>query len=130
MEETGTPAPKGPWLQAACLCEQAIIATDGSISLIRLFDHLQVSQLDATGKEVALSAGPAGEHPAIVRSFKIVIVLKGGDAPGDVLIELDVVRPNGTTLSGFQQLATLGVDEKGTNIVIDAMIGFDQVGLF
>lgn len=79
---------RGPYLQAAFICERVLEEKDGVKSYIRVVDRLMIQ-----------AQGPAApeEMPPFETSITAVLIFKAGDATGSVPMKLTLTKPSGLT---------------------------------
>ena len=111
----------GPFIQAACFCETVIEDKSGVLSLIRLIDTLIHTQA---------GEAPPEELPPFSHTFKLVIMLKSGDAKGRFNLRVEPELPNGSTEKNVIVTAYFEGEEKGQNIVADMAYLFKLEGLY
>jgi hypothetical protein len=104
----------GPYLIQAVFCERVLTEKDGVLSLIRVFDRLNVSVV----------AGTPNEGPVAMNAF-LVLSLKNGAARGTCEITIDHEGPEGGVmpLSAFAQTVELvGDDDAGVNALVQLVV--------
>jgi len=111
----------GPFIQAACFCETVIEDKLGVLSLIRIIDTLTHTQAGET---------PPDELPPFPHTFKLVIMLKSGEAKGRFNLRVEPELPNGSTEKSIVLTAYFEGKEKGQNIIVDMAFVFKLEGLY
>lgn len=112
----------GPYLQAACFCEQVIEDKTGVFSLIRIVDSLEGS---ATGPS------PPDEMPPINYSTNLVVMAKSGSARGRRTLAVEVKKPSFQVEKIPLELTVhFEGGEKGHNVIIKLQYTIDQEGLY
>lgn len=111
----------GPFIQAACFCETVIEDKSGVLSLIRIIDTLTHSEAGPT---------PPDDMPAFPYTFKLVLMLKSGEAKGRYNLKIEPELPNGATEKSILVTAYFEGEEKGQNVVADMAFVFKIEGLY
>jgi hypothetical protein len=111
----------GPYIQAACFCEQVIEGKDGVLSLIRVIDTLNHG---------VAGAPPPDEMPPFGYALKVVLMLKSGAARGRHNIRIEPELPNGSTQEAMNMTVHLEGEEKGQNIIANMNFVFTLEGLY
>lgn len=111
---------RGPYLQAALICERVLQEANGVLSLIRVVDRVTRSV-----------AGPAA--PEVMEPFTypltIVIMLKSGPARGSYQVRIDIEPPSGMRRPGPSMPALLEGEDRGVNVVVNMNLQFTEQGL-
>ena len=112
----------GPYLQAACFCEQVIEDKTGVLSLIRIVDTIESS---ATGLT------PPKEMPPLNYTTNLVVMAKSGKARGRRTLSIELIKPS---LERQKLPIELTVHfegaENGSNVIARLQTTFDQEGLY
>ncbi len=111
----------GPYVQAACFCEQVIEAKDGPLSLIKIVDTLWHQEVGPT---------PPEDLPAFQYQLKLVLMFKSGRAEGRHEVKVVPELPNGESETAVMQTVHFEGDEKGVNIVLQFVYVFRLEGLY
>lgn len=111
-------ANKHPFVQLACLCEQALLEPDGVISLVRIIDTLNLPDVpDEVRRQASVK-------------IQAVISLKSGDLRGDYKMTLRLRKPQGGATLDREFPVKLAGDEGGAQAKIELQLnGFDY-GLY
>lgn len=115
------PFTDGPFVQAACFCDQVIEAKDGSLSLIRIVD---------TVFHAEVGPNPPQQMPGFVYQLKLVLMFKSGRATGRSEVKIVPALPNGETDTPLMQTIHFEGEEKGNNIVVHIGYAFKYEGLY
>lgn len=122
VEQFRIPFEGGPYLQAAMLCEQVLLETDGIKSAIRIIDRVT---------RTSVGTDPPREMEPFPESYKLLLKLKSGEARGLMPLELRLERPDGTATAPVEQTVYFeGDDDRGVDIVADMRIEFTVAGLY
>lgn len=113
----------GPFVNMAVFCERALQEIDGSLSVIRVIDQLNVQTM---GPDAPDELPPGGTMEAT-----LVLVLKPGEARGpqslQVVLELpDTTRQEGPALS----VSFTGGPNNGATLVMPMAIQMNSAGLY
>lgn len=110
----------GPYVQAACICENVIEDKTGTLSLIRLIDVLNTT-----------SAGPnpPEDMPPVQYTGKLVLMLKSGLAIGRNTLRIVPELPSGETQGEMSVTVHFEGEEKGSNVVSELRYTFTKEGL-
>ena len=111
----------GPHLKAAVFCGDVIEGKDGVLSLIRVIDRLVIT---AGGAQI-----PA-EMPPVPQVLKLVVMLVSGRAKGTHDLELRIEKPDGTSLSGWQNTVFFEGEDRGANLIAEIPMKFENEGLY
>ncbi len=111
----------GPYLQAACLCDTAIEAKDGTVSLIRIIDTLT---------SVASGPNPPTNMPATQFTVMLVVMLKSGNARGRCELCIVPELPTGETKEPLSFTVHLEGEERGQNVIVRLTQQFPIEGLY
>ncbi len=112
---------EGPYIQAACFCDQVIEAKDGSLSLIRIIDTLWHQEA---------GPNPPMDMPAFPFQIKLVLMLKSGRAEGRFEVNIVPELPNGETERAIMNTVHFEGEEKGQNMVVQFAYVFRLEGLY
>ncbi len=112
----------GPYLQAALICEKILVEQDGVKSAIRIIDRLT--------RTVAAPDAP-DEMVPFEKDLQLLIRLKSGRARGRKTLSILVVKPSGES-PGAQTHPVMfgGEDDRGSDVLVNLLINFDQVGVY
>lgn len=112
----------GPFLRIAVLCEQAIEAKDGRLTIINIIDQVTNA---ATGPDVP------DDMPPFVVQIKTVVALKAGQARGRFAIKLQPEDPSGIILPAVEiPVQFAGQADAGNNIILDLALQVEHEGLY
>ncbi|MCL5429095.1 MAG: hypothetical protein M1347_04740 [Chloroflexi bacterium] len=111
---------EGPYVQAACFCEQVIEDKSGVLSLIRIIDTLTHT---AAGPE------PPKDLQPFTYNLKLVLMLKAGSARGRFTLQLTPELPTGEARKTVDITVHLDGEEKGQNIITNMAFTFEHEGL-
>ena len=111
----------GPYVQAACFCDMVLQEQTGVLSLIRIID---VFEYTASGPN------PPEDMPPTPYRFKLVLMLKSGNARGRYNLRVVPQLPNGVTKDSFIASTHFEGEEKGQNVILDMAFVFEVEGLY
>ena len=111
----------GPYVQAACFCDMVLQEKTGVLSLIRIVDVVE---------STASGPNPPDDMPPTSYRFKLVLMLKSGNARGRYNVTVVPQLPTGETKDPFIASTYFEGEEKGHNIVVDMAFVFDVEGLY
>jgi hypothetical protein len=113
---------RGPYVQAALLCERVVQESGGRVTIVRLLDRVVV--------RTAVAASPAQIRPTIV-SCHAVVILKTGSRPGNYKLRLVLTSPTKRKLREFSVDINLPDEEdKGVNIVMPIQFEAKEEGVY
>src|SRR3954454_17217696 len=110
--------PGGPHLTAALTCERVLQEADGVVSAIRLIDR------------VIFLAEPDGSLVAAQHPFTFLLSFKSGSARGRFKIRVRVEKPSGEDAPLLEAPVFFEGEERGVNVVVQALFEPDQEGLY
>jgi len=116
----------GPYLTLAALCERALQEADGTLSLIRLIDRVQINLAATTAPGVAMPTIPAA--PAIPLTF--AVALKSGDFSGSQMLLVRIETPSGFKVPDYRQKVTFEGEDRGATIVIPMQFPAQDEGVY
>ncbi len=108
----------GPFIQAALICEKVLQEQDGAMSAIRIIDR------------IFFVAGEDGQPLNPRTPIMFLICLKSGEARANLPVEVRLEKPSGEQSQILQAHMLFEGEERGGNIVINAMFEADQQGLY
>jgi len=112
----------GPFLRIAALCEQAIEAKDGRLSIINIIDQVT---------NTATGPAPPDEMPPFLLQMKAVVALKAGQARGRFAVKLQPEDPSGSILPAVDiPVQFVGQPDAGTNVILDFALQVEHEGLY
>ena len=111
----------GPYIQAACFCDQVIEDKSGVLSLIRVIDTLTHSEV---------GPNPPSTMPGFPHKLTLVIMMKSGKARGRYDLRIVPEKPSGESDNPFEVTVHFEGEEKGHNVVANMGITFDLEGLY
>lgn len=117
MADTAT----GPYVQAACFCENIIVDSTGAVSLIRIIDTITHT---AKGPE------PPEDLPEISYTLKLALLLKAGKATGRSELRIEPETPDGLYADPMRLSIQLGSDESGYSVLTDFTARLTMEGLY
>lgn len=108
----------GPFVQLAAFCQTTIQENNGSLSIIRMMDRIQL-------------VGQTPEMPAIPFQGTLVLILKSGFMRENAQITIRPNTPSGATMQSIEMSALFEGDDRGVQVVAD-MRGFQltEQGLY
>ena len=113
---------RGPYLQAAALCEKVLQEQDGVLSLIRVVDRIIHS---------AIGPGAPDEMPPVPVNLTAVILLKSGEARGRYEARIQLEAPSGQEIGDPVSLPVLlEGEERGVNLIVAIGFQAEQEGLY
>jgi|SRR4051794_27154978 hypothetical protein len=116
-----------PYIIAALLCEKVLQEADGSLSIIRIADRVQLQMEGPPG----LQMSPALNDAAIpLFQLSCLIAIRSGPATGKHILQLSLKTPAGITKGQpvQQEMNLLGKDH-GQNFIVNFVIGAEEEGL-
>jgi hypothetical protein len=111
----------GPYVQTACFCDQVLTEADGTVSLIRVIDRINIRSEG--------SDPPKGLPPGRLTT-KAVITLKSGMARGSFPLLLSLEEPSGQSRTVAELAVELRGEEHGAAVVADLNVEVTSPGLF
>ena len=108
-----------PYLTAALLCERVIEEKNGTLSVIRIADRVEV--------EIPPGGVPGGYRPVVPISG--LVALKSGPAKGSFTLRIIITRPSGERLEGPAIPVELEGEDRGQNFILNFLIGVSEEGL-
>lgn len=113
---------KGPYVQAALICEKVLTSNDGVLSLIRVIDRVTVG---------AVGTDPPAEMPPSNVDYTLSIMLKSGDARGRHALKVRPEMPSGEQLPAVEVGLHLEGADRGNNVNVELKgITFNVEGLW
>lgn len=122
MSEARHPFERGPYLNAAVLCEKVLQERDGVNSVIRIVDRLT---LTASGPE------PPEEMLPMAQTLWLYVGFKSGTARGVKQLTVRLQKPSGKSppVQNFP-LNFEGEDDRGINLAAQMTMEIDEVGVW
>lgn len=115
----------GPFLAAAFFCENILEDADGSLSVIRIHDGMNIVISDEAPADF-----PSKDKPFPIRKF-FLLTFRSGDSPGDHQLKVVVLSPSGKRTEMVNRTVTLkDVSNGGLNVKNEAMIGVHLSGVY
>jgi hypothetical protein len=115
----------GPFLQAACLCEQVLEEKDGVLSAIRIVDRIVVQA------QLPPGASRPETFPAITVSLWLLLSFKAGKALGNYSLQITPWTPSGLKLAGpTLPLLFEGGEDRGVNIRMQLTFAAQEQGIY
>lgn len=111
----------GPYVQAACFCENVIEDKTNVLSLIRIIDTIT---------QTAKGNPPPDEMPPVAINLKIVLMFKSGNARGRYDLKIIPEFPDGSAKSPIITTLHFDGEEKGHNQVAHFSFVFPLEGLY
>lgn len=108
----------GPYIQAALICERVLQEQDGVVSAIRVIDR------------VHFVASPDGQLLNPQHPITFLISFKAASARGRYTIEVEREKPSGERSPVLQAPAFFEGEERGVNLIVQAVFEPDQEGLY
>lgn len=115
------PFERGPFLQAAALCEKVLHETDGVMSLIRIVDTITHTEQGPNAPQ---------EMPQIRYPLTLVISLKAGVSRGRHEVTVTPELPSGETLPAMIMAVQMEGEARGVNLVAGIDIPYRMEGLY
>lgn len=113
---------KGPYLEAALLCEKILQEAGDIKSLIRIIDRV-TRQVPVTD--------PAAEMQPFDWSMILFIRFKSGEARGPMTLGVKIINPLGESPVPVKQTILFeGEEDRGVDICIDLRMTFQKSGLY
>ncbi len=111
---------RGPYVQAALLCERVVQESGGRVTIIRLIDRV-----------VAPAVVNLGQIPQTIVSCQAVVILKTGSRPGNYKLRLLLKSPNNISLREFSLPIVLPNEEdQGVNVVMPVQFAANEEGVY
>jgi hypothetical protein len=109
-----------PYLNAALICEKVLLEQDGSVSVIRIADKVQM--------QVPSGLPPEANPPV---NLNCLISIKSGPVTGDHKVSILMITPSGSDRgkSIEQPVKLLGKDQ-GQNFIFPFILGVNEEGLY
>ena len=121
-ERIEPPFYSGPYLQAACLCEQVLEERDGVKSAIRIVDRVTRS---VTGPDP-----PAAMEPFDYQ-MKMLLKFKSGRARGSIPVTIRLEKPSGESFPPDERTVYFeGEDDRGVDLIVNMAVRFETEGLY
>jgi hypothetical protein len=108
----------GPFLNVATVCEKVLQEQDGTLTAVRLIDR------------VFFMLTPDGSLQLPRHPIVFYIALKSGSARGRFAIDVEREKPSGEVSPIFSFPVLFEGEERGVNIVVNALFEPDQEGLY
>lgn len=113
---------RGPYLNVAVFCDEAVIGQDQAVSLIRIID---------TVTQTAVLEDSPDDMPPFIFQTKLVVTLKAGEARGRFKLKLRAEAPDGRRLPEQEQVINLdGGGHTGVNVITEVQLGIEMEGLY
>jgi hypothetical protein len=114
--------PRGPYVQAALICEKILQEADGVATLVRVIDRLFVT---ASGPEPPLEMPP--QQPQLFA----IVMLKSGETTGRHSLKFRPEAPGGEQRPALEVQLNFEGNERGNNVNIDLQgLTLDREGLW
>ena len=110
----------GPFVQAACFCENILVDNTGAVSLIRIIDTITHTAQGPDAPE---------DMPTVSHSMKLAIMLKPGSARGRSEIRIEAEAPNGLKKDPVILSVQFDGEERGSNLLTDFKVSLSEEGL-
>jgi len=111
----------GPYVQAACFCENILRDVDGTTSLIKIIDTLT---------HTVANPDPPENLPPFPYTFNLALLLKSGTVVGRHEIKIVPEVPTGETKTPQIQTVHFEGEEKGCGIIMKMTFIFEHEGLY
>lgn len=111
----------GPYVQAACFCDQIIEDKSGVWTLVRLIDRLEVTASGVT---------PPSDMPPLTTDLNLALLLKSGDAMGRSDLKIIPRLPSGESNNPLEMSIRFEGEEKGHNLHAKIRFTFEMEGLY
>jgi hypothetical protein len=121
MTQERHPFERGPYLNAAVLCERVLTEQDGVNSVIRIIDRITNT---ATGPELPL------EMPPSVHTLWLYISFKSGSRRGGSDLTIRMQKPSGDGQVNTLPVHFEGEDDRGVNLKVEMRLELDMAGLW
>jgi len=113
---------EGPYLLAAIICEKVLVERDGVKSAIRIIDRVT---------RQAVGPSPPPEMEPFDYEMTLLIRFKSGRARGTFNLEIQLVKPSGESPTPMSRTILFeGEEDRGSDIVANMRIKFDQIGIY
>lgn len=111
----------GPYLAVATLCEKVLLEQDGTSSLIRIVDRVNVR---------TVGEDPPDEMPPGTVDLVLVLLLRGGRAKGRDQVVLTMEQPSGQRSHIGTFPLAFEPEERGTQINVNLNLELEHEGLY
>ncbi len=119
---TQQPFERGPYLNAAVLCERVLNEADGVNSLIRIVDRITIT---GSGPDVPT------DMPSTVHNLWLYVAFKSGSARGMKELTIRIQKPSGESPPATPvPLNFEGEDDRGANLIVQMALEIDVIGLW
>ena len=105
-----------PYVSAALLCEKILQESNGSLSVIRIADRVEVE-----------TNIPFDQKPAI--QMNALISIKSGPLIGDFTLKIVALNPKGESKGIFSTPVKLLGNDQGNNLILNLALGVEHEGL-
>lgn len=112
---------RGPYVQAALICEKALQEKDGVLTLVRIVDRVTHSATGPNAPE---------KMPTITYPMVIVVMLKSGAAKGTFPIRVDLEPPTMQRQRGPIFTVYLEGEDRGQNLILNLNVPLQEPGLY
>jgi hypothetical protein len=112
---------KGPFVQAAVICERVIEEKDGTLSLVRLIDRFTT--------HAAGPGAPATMEPVTLQVF-YVLSLRAGAARGRHTVTVELETPSGITERISRADLNFSAAHMVANLVLNANLKCEHEGIY
>ena len=112
---------RGPYIQAALICEKVIEDKEGVLTLVRVIDRVTHS---------LIGPGAPEKMPPINYPLSLVVMLKSGPARGTYPLRVDLEHPNAERQPGAIFPVHLEGEERGQNLILNMTVLFKEPGLY
>jgi hypothetical protein len=113
---------KGPYLEAALLCEKILQEAGDVKSLIRIIDRV-TRQVPVTD--------PLSEMQTFDWSMVLFVRFKSGQARGPMTLEIKIINPLGESPAPMKQTILFeGEEDRGVDLCIDLKMKLQKSGLY
>lgn len=116
----------GPYLMAALICEKVVQEADGTVTIVRIVDRVNVNiTANVPGVNV-----PETMPPVNVSNLTLFLGLKSGQTRGSQTVTIQMERPDGIKAPAQQLSVLFEGDERGANVFLNLNITLDMQGLY
>jgi hypothetical protein len=112
---------KGPFVQAAVICEKVIEERDGTLTLVRIIDRYMTL---ATGP-----AAPTTMEPVTVQ-VAYVLSLRAGAARGRHTVTIELEKPSGQTERLLNRDVNFSAAHMVANLIVNAQLNCEHEGIY
>ncbi len=116
------PRGKGPYVQAALLCERVMVEQDGVKTALRIIDRITQTKTGSNPPEVM---------PPFRANIFLMLKLKAGSCSGKHHLQVQLTRPDGQSVIPVTQTIHFeGDEDQGVDFVGTLQLQFELEGIY